>query len=315
MLSKMLRYTVILLIFTLVFTSCEDNDPSAHSSKLRINLTGTFVPYFDSGINVRSSENETLIIRDLFIDIRRIEVATIGPAPRGAEGRNLEEEWTALEFSGREFNILTLTNGRTRGIVEQWFPANRTITRVRLVLGDNSRIVTPAYRVIPLAIPNEIRDGIIIDNVNTELRLNTISGIVIDISTAIFENRVNEELFIDPVVRAFDETFGGTLRGTVAPVEARSLVRIFREEEGFQLFSIPEQNGMFTFLGLSEDEWTIHIFPREEGFRDTTFTHIIDTERGRINELGRIPLRLVEIAPPPDDDEEENEDEEDSEEG
>lgn len=288
MLLKTFRYTFILLIFTIFVVSCTKNDPSASSTRLRIQLT-------DNPMFLVRGDAPGHQIRELYIDIRSIEVFVVGP--------NAREEWIVLDFSGGEYDVLTLTNGKMRQIVNQWLPANRRIEKMRLVPGNNSRIVTTTVREIPLEVPKEI----IVEDIGADLRLHTISSIVIDMSSVLIYDGVNETFELETNIRVFPEIFGWALRGTVTPAGVYAHIMI--EQNEMKLFSSTEQNGTFMFLGLPGDEWTVHISPDpERGFRDTTFVHKIDSTK-RPNDLGSIRLHpnVIEIPDPDPDPEEEDE--------
>ena len=285
------RHFVTLLMFTLLFASCSPNDPSENSSLLHIQLT-------DSPPMVRG-EFPDIEIRDIYIDIRSIEML-------------VDEEWVMSGFQGGEYNVLHLTNGRLRQISSQWFPANKTITKIRVTFGDNSRIVNTANQAIRLITPGEI----VAENVNAKISLHTISSIVIDLNTVFFHHADNNTFHFDSSIRAFAQNFGFSLRGTIDRVESRPLIKISRD--GYMpLFSLPEANGMFMFIGLpaaedTNNEWKIEITPLAEGsaFLDTTFVHTIDLTR-RVNDLGQIRLHPNIISPDDDDDDDDDDEEED----
>ena len=276
---------VILLTFAFFFVACSPNDPSATSSQLHINLTDTPIIAVASG-----EEFPDIEIRQILIDIRSIEVFSVG--------EDLNEEWTMLDFPGGEFNVLNLTNGRKRQIASQWFLADRRITKMRLVPGGNSRIVTNiAHERIYLTVPDEI----IIEDVNiSRIDLNTIRSIVISLNSVLLYQAGN--FYLAPAARAFDETFGISLRGTITPTiesQSRSMVKIFGDNY-MPLVSLAEPNGMFMFLGLPPDidEWEVHITPPPgSGLLDTTFVLPINSDR-RVNEFS-IALRR-HIPPDPD---------------
>jgi hypothetical protein len=276
MLLKTFRYTFILLIFTIFIVSCTKNDPSASSTRLRIQLTDAPTFWGDA---------PEYQIRELYIDIRSIEVFVVGP--------NAREEWIVLDFPGGEYNVFTLTNGRMRQIVDQWFSANRRITEMRLVPGNSCRIVTTTNREIPLVVPKEI----IVEDIDADLRLHIISSIVIDMGSALTYDGESDTFYFDPAIRVFPEIFGWSLRGTVSPTDV--FAGIIIEQDGMKLFSSTERNGTFMFLGLPGDKWTVHIFPDSlRGFRDTTFVHKIDSAQ-RVNDLRTIILRPI-VVPDPD---------------
>lgn len=152
-------------------------------------------------------------------------------------------------------------------------------------------MVTVTDKPIPLEKSPNVIEHLIIDNVNAALPAHFIVGIVIDINAALSVYELNGNYYLDPRARAFPETYGGSLRGFVAPIEASPVVLITRE--GDSLFSIPEgSDGMFLFPGLEEGAWKVHLFANpESGYRDTIF--FSDTIRkGSVTEITPKPIRL-----------------------
>lgn len=260
-----------LLLFSLIpllFYSCGKEDISENAVRLRIKLTDAAAP----------------MLKDIYIDIESIEVQATDSA--GVEG-----DWVTLDFNGGEYNLLKLMNGKTVQLTDQYFPAGGKIDKIRLTLGNNNRMVTVTDKPIPLEKSPNVTEHLIIDNVNAALPAHYIVGIVIDINAALSVYELNGNYYLDPRARAFPETYGGSLRGYVAPIEASPVVLITRE--GDSLFSLPEgSEGMFLFPGLEEGAWKVHLFANpESGYRDTIF--LSDTIRqGRVTEITPKPIRL-----------------------
>ena len=303
----MLRYIAILLIFTLLLASCQSDDPSTYSSRLRVSLTD----FTDFSARVGA--------REIFIDIRRIEIAVTEPAPREI-GARATEEWIVLDFSGGEFEVMELNNGRTQQILDQWTPANRTIIAVKVVFGNNSRVVGVDHRHTPIHIPDEFREGAVFEMV-TPLYTNTVTSIIIELNT--FFSETDGRLYLNPIwLRAFPEATTTTLRGVVLPSEILTIVSV-SNKEGKELFVVPEfvwegrNNGRFEILGVSAGDWTVHIKPLDpqSPFSDITFVHNIEFDaRRRVSEIGTIRLEVTPEDPEePEESEEEEPEEEDEE--
>ena len=287
----MLRYTAILLTFTLLLASCQSDDPSTYSTRLRISLTD-FI-YIEA--------------REVIIDIRRIEIAVAEPAPREI-GRRATEDWVVLDFPGGEFNVMELTNGRMQQILDQWTPANNlTITAVTVVFGNNSHVIRLNNQRVPIRIADEFREGAVFEMARPlSLHTNTVTSIIIDLNTHFslygieeMEEGERNSLYLYPQFRAFPEATTSTLRGTILRPEIRTLVTV--SKDGQILRAIPEfvwegrNNGRFEILGVSAGYWNIHIVPLDtlSAFRDTTFVHYVrfDASR-RVSEIGNIGLAL-----------------------
>ena len=289
------RYFAILLALTL-FASCSPNDPSENSSLLRIQLT-------DTPMIAVENENENsfpdIEIQNLFIDISSIAVLSTDA--------DANEEWKVLNFRGGEYNIFDLTNGRLRQITEQWFPADRAITRIRITFGDNSRIVNTANHAIPLTVPDEA-----IAEITTEVSINlhAISSIVVQLNTILMHNE-NEGFSAMISPRAFSET-GSSLRGTITPREARASILIRHDEYPIVLRSFVDAQGGFNILGVTPGYWWVSITADpESGWLDSIFVEPVSVTRTpRVNTLS-VSLRANVI--PPDDDDDDDDDENDEE--
>lgn len=265
------KYILSVLLFglmSLLFHSCGKEDVSENAARLRIKLTDAAAP----------------VLKEMYLHIETIDVLPVDSA--GVEG-----EWVTLDFNGGEYNLLKLMNGKTVQLTDQYFPAGGMIDKIRLKLGNNNRMVTVTDKPIPLEKSPNVTEHLIIDNVNAALTAHFIVSIVIDINAALSVYELNGNYYLDPRARAYPETYGGSLRGYVTPIEASPVVLITRE--GDSLFSLPEgSEGMFLFSGLEEGAWKVHLFANpESGYRDTIF--LSDTIRqGRVTEITPKPIRL-----------------------
>lgn len=261
----------ILLTALLIITACSKEDVSENAARLRIKLT----------------DATSLVFKELHVDINDISVFA-------TDSTNIEGEWIPLEYSGGEYNLLTLMNGKTVQLVDQYFPSYKNIEKIKIQFGNNNRLVTVTDSPIPLQLSPEIIDGVVIDNVKTDLATNVISSLIIDINAALSIREVNGNWFLKPAARAFPETHGGSIKGYVSPMEANPYVAIIQDTDTF--FTFPEADGMFYFFGLNEGAWDIYLFANpESNYRDTVFTDTIS--EGQKLELTPRPLRLVFDAP------------------
>lgn len=262
-----IRYFAILAWVVLSFHACGKQDISENAARLRIQLTDASTPG----------------IKELHFDISAIEVWVTDTA--SASG-----EWEPLDFKGGTYNLLSLMNGRTVQLVDQYFAAGKTVDQIKLVPGNNSHMMTVTAESIPLIIPPELADGIVIEHVNVTLSANIITSIVLDVNVALSVRESNGNFFLHPVARAFPETFGGKLRGYVTPVETVGVIAVVHEAD--TLITIPEADGMFMFTGLTPGDWEVHLLTHPEaGYRDTVLTETITT--GQIREIVPKPIRLL----------------------
>ena len=276
MLYRLFRYILLITTFIFSWQACDSNDPSINASFLRLKLT----------------DATSLVLKEFHIDIREIAVFLVDTASH-------EGEWITLEFPGRTYDVLKLINGKTVQLIEQYVPAGTELQQIKLVFGNDNRLVTNTVQTIPLQIPTELQEGIVIDAVNMEMRLNTISSMIIDLNAALSFRESNGTYFLYPVVRAFPETYGGKLRGYVAPLEASPFIAIIQDEDTLLTLPVREtlgdNMGMFQFIGLKEGEWEVHMKANpESNYHDTVFISTI--EEGKTTEITPKPIWLKRIS-------------------
>ena len=244
-----------LFLFAISFTGCSKNDPSINATRLTIKLTDAPV----------------LLISEFNVDIQKIEIST-------TDNTNSDEKWTVLDFQGGVYNVLPLSNGKSKQIVDQFFPAG-VLRKIKITFGNNSTLST-STGTKPLVLDPEIKEGIVVE-VNDNLYANYITSIMIDINAALSFYESNGNYFLKPVLRVFPETFGGSLKGYALPLEAEPAVIIVKDRD--TLFTIPEKaDGMFYFKGLKEGDWEIVVFSTSNsGYRDTLFVDTVYTGKTR----------------------------------
>lgn len=249
MYAKIVRlFTVIFLM--LCFAGCIKDD-AQNTSRLRVKLS-----------NMPSD-----VFKEFHIDIAKIEVS------HSDLTNDLDNNWTELDFKGIDCDISNLYNGRTLQILDQFFAVG-AINRVKIFFGTNNYLET-TNGISEIVVPEDIqKNGFVVD-VNISLQPNVISYLILEINTSQSVYKNGDEYILKPVIRAFPETFGGSLRGYVLPAEAEPTVTIIRDED--TLFTIPDEaNGMFMFKGLNEGIWEIKVASHSiTDYLDTVFTDTI----------------------------------------
>lgn len=271
------RYNLLFIAFCLIFVlaSCT-KDPSINATRLQIKLT-------DAPMDTRA---EAIVISEFNVDIQKIEVSATDSL-----GEN--EDWVTLDFNGGVYNILPLTNGKSKQIADQYFPAG-ILRRLRVHYGNNSSISIRNGEPRELILEPGYENGVEYE-VNTTLYPHYISSIMIDINAQLSLYEQNGNYFFKPDARVFAEAFGGSLKGFAGPPDASPAVIITNEKEA--LFSIPEfSDGMFKFIGLEEGEWEIYVYSQSgTGYVDTVFTDSIYS--GKTTNL-KSKITLKKYTPP-----------------
>lgn len=280
MYNRFYRYILFLLVFVLSFQSCEKDNSNDNDARLRVKLT----------------DATSLTIKELYVDISQIDVYLF-------DTLTLEGDWLTLDYSRKTFNFLSLLNGKTVQVVDQYAPADKMLQQVRLFLGSDNRMVANTDSTYPLQIPAELQEGIVFDAMGMALRPNTISSMILDLNAAgsIWQTETDKKsYFLNPKIRAFSETYGGKLVGYVAPLlEANPYVKITQGED--TLFTYPEgeslgaTTGKYQFIGLNEGEWKVHLIAHpESGFADSVFVSTV--VKGETTTITPNPIRLPRIT-------------------
>lgn len=281
MLTKLFRYTLLIVAFLLVWQSCNEDDPTIENSRLRIKLT----------------DGSSVALPKIYLDIKDISVFLADTATQ-------EGEWMTLDFRGNIYELSALLNGKKTLLVEQYVPAGTELQQIKLMFGNNSsltQITDTAREEIPLQIPPGLQDGIVIDAVNMEIRFNTISNLLVDINSILSIQESNGTHFLTPMMRAFPETYGGKLRGAVAPLEANPFVVIVQDKDTLYTLPMPEtrneRQATFQFIGLKPGEWRIHLLADPEtNYQDTVF--YFKVEQGKTNDIPNKPITLKSTSTP-----------------
>lgn len=261
----------VIMVLIIILIGCDKGDSFDNSARLRVKLT----------------DAASLVIKEMHLDIREISLFI-------TDSINNNGEWNVLEFSGGEYNLLKLMNGKSVQLIDQYFPSDVKIEKMRIQFGNNNRIITNKDSLVILQKAPEIAEGLEIALGDIELMPYVITYIMVDINAALSVTESNGNWFLNPAARAFQEDWGGSISGFVAPIEANPSIAIVKEET--VLFTIPEPDGMFKFIGLEEGVWEIHIMAHPESiFKDTIFTDTLAV--GEKKELTPKPIRLQIAAP------------------
>lgn len=202
------------------------------------------------------------------IDIRKVEVK-IETDSGGAE----HEFWDSLIIRPGVYNLLNFRNG-VDTLLAQGFITSGEIKKIRITLGTKNSVVVDSttYPLIlkkPVVII-DVDDFSVIAPGNIKLNLDfDASGSVIRMNNNQFE--------LVPGIRTFSDDHDGRIEGVVLPREAGALVSV---KSGSQtLLAIPEADGRFKIRGIKAGKVDLFIDATANGYKDTTITNIILTER------------------------------------
>ena len=86
----------VLLVLFIIIIGCDKGDSFNNAARLRIKIT----------------DAASLVIKEMYVDISEISVFV-------TDSSNTNGEWIALEFTGGEYNLLKLMNGKSVQLVDQ----------------------------------------------------------------------------------------------------------------------------------------------------------------------------------------------------
>lgn len=197
-------------------------------------------------------------------------------------------EWVDLVLNNPGlYNLLDYRNGETVMLAGGDIPAGK-ISQVRLLLGDESHVVIDGVE-HPLKTPSAQTSGLKF-NLHDVLMPDLMYSFVIDFDASRSVVKTgNDKYILKPVIRTYADAFGGTIKGFALPADSVAYVQIINDED--TLISLPEDNGLFLFAGLDDDEWDLTIFADTTGIYKDTLIYDIDVEDGKVVDLGEILLQ------------------------
>ena len=152
----------LLLVLFIILIGCDKGDSFDNAARLRVKLT----------------DAASLVIKEMHVDIKEISLFV-------TDSVSANGEWIALEYSGGEYNLLKLMNGKSVQLIDQYFPSDKKIKNMRIQFGNNNMNITNTDKPIQLQKVPEIADGLEIELGEIELMPNVITYVMIDINAAL----------------------------------------------------------------------------------------------------------------------------------
>lgn len=266
MFAKVIRFILLVLLFGSTL-GCVKEDANATASRIRVKLTGI------SAYELEEFQVEIAVIEVSFAD----------------STNSLQNTWIPLDFSGIKYDILTVKNGQSKQIIDQYISSG-VIDEVKIKFGTNSSLKID-NRVSEIILPDELKEGLIVD-VDLPMQPSVISYLVLEMNASESVYQAEDQYILRPSIRAYSETFGGSLRGNVAPEEAKPRITMIRDND--TLYTIPDrESGLFMLRALHEGVWEVQVKADPlSGYADTVFTDTIFN--GKIRELkSKIVLKEI----------------------
>ncbi len=279
--SKALLSALSILILLILVTGCTNENEGFSDGKAKIQFKLTDAP--------------SLEYDAVFIDIQGVKVGvgkeyyTDDNDPFYNENDKVDKvEWVTLNVTNPGlYNLLDYRNGKTVLLAGGDIPAGK-ISQVRLLLGPDSYVVKEGVE-YDLKTPSAQTSGLKFNLHETLLADMAYTFIIdFDASRSVVVTG-NKKHILKPVIRAFADTWGGSVKGIVLPPEANAFVQ-FTNEAKDTLISLPEDNGAFLFYGVEPGTWKLEVIAGvETDYKDIT-REDVSVVKGEISNVGTITL-------------------------
>lgn len=262
------RTSAALLAAAFLFAglSCEKAETALQgSSTLEIYLTDTPSDY-----------------QALWIDIEQIMVTVSSDAPA-------DSGWTGVPLTRPGlYNLSTLRNGRDTLLAAQHLPEG-TVSKMRLVLGSDNRLVLKDGTVVPLDLPSDIRSGLDIP-VHANLTRAATGRLVLDFDASRSVTATGSGYRFTPVIRSYEKGTLGDIEGVVLPDSAQAVVRAVDATDTLE--AIPDTSGYFRIGGIKAGTYQLlFLADSTSGYQNDTLENM-QVHTGSIIRLDTVRLSL-----------------------
>jgi len=251
--------------------SCENESNNSTDGKAQIQFKLTDAP--------------SLVYDEVNIDILGVSVGIGDEFYDGPDSVKLQ--WVDLTITDPGlYNLLDYRNGETVMLAGSYIPVGK-ISQVRLLLGPNSNVVVDGVT-YPLTTPSANTSGLKF-NLHETLEADMMYSFTIDFDASKSVKKTgNNKYILKPVIRAFADTFGGTIKGVALPAEANPFVQLVKGTD--TLISLPDLNGRFLFPGLAEGNYELTVISADTlGYGDSLI-NAVPVINGQITDLDTIRL-------------------------
>jgi hypothetical protein len=227
-------FAAVVILFAV---SCQKNTGSADKPRLQVRLTDGPDPS----------------VKEVWVDVREIKIKigdtseiTVGGAHPGV------------------YNLLDLTNGKDSLLDDAEIPAG-TISRIRLVLGDNNYIITKAGAKINLTTPSAQQSGL-----KVQVHQDVTSGILyrlildFDAGKSIIKAGNSNQYILKPVLRIFSFLpSGGNVKGVVAPDSVRTTIYAIKGLDTIASTYTDTTNGQYQIRDIAAGSYSFSYIPND----------------------------------------------------
>ncbi|HEV2353723.1 MAG TPA: DUF4382 domain-containing protein [Puia sp.] len=221
----------------------------------------------------------------VYIDIRQVEVNASADSNASDSGAASGWQTVPLVRPG-VYNLLDFRNGVDTILAAADLPAGK-LSQVRLILGDSNSVVT-AGQSYPMKTPSAQESGLKLNfDATLTAGIDYKLWIDFDASRSIVETG-NGKFILKPVLRAYSEAIGGSIKGFALPGSAMPEVWAIQGADTM-LALADTTTGYYFFGGVNPGSWNLLFQPRDTTFADTSA--MVNVSTGIVTDAGTMTLR------------------------
>lgn len=237
--TKNFAIAAAMLLGAFTFSSCQKSGSAGSDDNARL--------------QVRLTDNPNLNLREVWVDIRDIQVGM------GDTGM--------ITLAGSRpgvYDLLKLTNGRDTILSEAQIPAGR-ISQIRLVLGPNNYAITNTGQRIELTTPSAQQSGLKVQ-VQQDVTGGVLYRLVLDFDAAKSVIRAGNsgQYILKPVLRILSFVpSGGNAKGIVLPFSVRTAIYAIKGVDTIATtYSDTTRNGAYFFNDIPAGTYNFSYDPQ-----------------------------------------------------
>lgn len=253
-------------LLSVIFFACQKSSVTDNNQPSRLNIYLT-----DAPANYKS----------VLIDIQQIMVKS--------SSDTANDGWVSVPLlKAGVYDLLQLRNGEDTLLGGVDLPAG-DLSQIRLVLGDNNKLVLENGEEVELKTPSAQQSGLKLD-IDANLTAGIPYELVLDFDAArsVVKAGNSGQYILKPVIRTFAKAVGGAIEGVVLPDSANA--HVFAISGSDTLGALPDATGYYKFWGISDGSYTL-IFSADSltSYKSDTLKNITSTA-GQVTKVDTVRL-------------------------
>jgi hypothetical protein len=242
--KKVIQLFSAFAIAALFIFSCQKSSVNSNSDQPRLQL--------------RLTDNPIVGVKEVWVDIKQVEII-------------VGDSSSPVILSGVHagvYNLLELTGGKDTLLADALIPSG-TISQIRLILGDNNYIITPAGEKISLKTPSAQQSGL-----KVQLHQEVSGGLLyqltldFDVARSIVFAGNSGNVILKPVLRVISFVpSGGNLSGVVAPDSVLTSVIAIQGLDTIASAFTNTSNGAYYLKDIPAGNYSLSFIPVDTAYK------------------------------------------------